>query len=116
LLRFTNTHDIDHSVDPKAYKAAIAKYKPGDCAIIFTPDDTHYEIAKACVSAGLHTFVTKPIVKTLADHKSLAALSRSNEVICAVEVHKRLDPFYADARDRIRNDLNNNIGNDFQYL
>jgi len=28
-------------------------------------DDTHYDIALACVEKGLHVMVTKPIVKTL---------------------------------------------------
>jgi D-galacturonate reductase len=31
--------------------------------------------------------------------------------LVAVEVHKRLDPFYADARDRVRAGLG-----DFQYM
>jgi hypothetical protein len=29
------------------------------------PDDTHFEIALACVKRGVHVMVTKPVVKTL---------------------------------------------------
>ena len=35
---------------------------PGDAAIIFTPDDSHFQIAAACLAAGLHTLVAKPLV------------------------------------------------------
>jgi hypothetical protein len=41
---------------------ALATMSPGDTAIIFTPDDTHFTIAAACVAAGLHTLVAKPLV------------------------------------------------------
>jgi hypothetical protein len=44
---------------------------PGDAAIIFTPDDTHFAIASACVRAGLHTLVAKPLVRTLEHHRQL---------------------------------------------
>ena len=39
------TWPSDSEVDPLAYKTAVAQYKKGDLAIIFTPDDTHFDIA-----------------------------------------------------------------------
>lgn len=89
-------------VDPKAYETALADFKPGDAAIIFTPDDTHFAIAKACLERGLHVLLTKPAVKTLADHLALQQLAASRGLLCCVEVHKRWDPVYVDARDRLR--------------
>ena len=94
------TWPADGVVDPNAYKTAIATYKRGDVAIIFTPDDTHYDIAVECIRHGMHVMVTKPIVKTLAHHLDLIALAKEHDVLVCMEVHKRLDPFYADARDR----------------
>jgi len=94
------TFPADGTVDPQAFRSAVATFGPGDVAIIFTPDDTHFEIAKCCAERGMHVMVTKPVVKTLAEHAALAALSAEKGVLCCVEVHKRLDPFYADARDR----------------
>ncbi|GMH93359.1 hypothetical protein TrVE_jg14329 [Triparma verrucosa] len=96
------TFPDDTSVDPLAYKTAVKSYKPGDVAIIFTPDDTHFDIALECINAGLHVMVTKPIVKTLKDHQTLAKRAKEIGVLVGVEVHKRLDPFYADARDRAK--------------
>lgn len=55
--------------------------KPGDVAIIFTPDDTHFTIAAAAINAGLHVLVAKPIVKTLAEHTQLVALAKKNNVL-----------------------------------
>jgi D-galacturonate reductase len=87
---------------PDAYLDAIASFQPGDCVTLFTPDDTHFEIALACIKRGLHVLVTKPIVKTLEEHNKLLEAAREAGVLVMVEVHKRYDPIYVDARDRIQ--------------
>jgi hypothetical protein len=58
--------------------------KPGDVAIIFTPDDSHFSLAAACINAGLHVLVAKPIVKTLSEHKQLVDLARKQNVLVGV--------------------------------
>eukprot|EP00842_Homolaphlyctis_polyrhiza_P005867 jgi/Hompol1/6281/HPOL_002619-RA len=46
-------HDaVDY--DPDAYKAAIDSMPPGSGVTIFTPDDTHYDIALYAIRRGLH--------------------------------------------------------------
>lgn len=106
-----DTFPSDEQVDPKAYEGACQSFQPGDVAIIFTPDDTHFDIAMECIQRGMHVMVTKPIVQTLEDHQILAKAASEKGVLVGVEVHKRLDPFYADARDRVRGGLGN-----FQYM
>jgi D-galacturonate reductase len=59
--------------------------KPGDVAIIFTPDDTHYNLSAACIAAGLHVLVAKPIVKTLQEHKGLVELANKQNVLVSRE-------------------------------
>ena len=86
----------------RRYKDAIATFSAGDLAIVFTPDDTHFTIAKACLEHGMHVCVTKPLVHTLAQHRELAALALDRGVLSYVEVHKRCDPMYVDARARLR--------------
>ena len=93
--------DDVHS-DPLAYLSALDALEPGDIVTVFTPDDTHFAIAMEAVDRGLHVLVAKPIVKTLEEHLTLADAARRNGVLVAMEVHKRWDPMYADARDRIR--------------
>ena len=104
------THPEDGVRDGAAYKAALAALPRGSAVIIFTPDDTHFAIAMDAVAAGMHVLVTKPIVLTLAQHRALAAAADAAGALVAVEVHKRWDPIYSDARDRLRS-----LG-DFAYL
>jgi D-galacturonate reductase len=108
-----DTFPDDDVVDANAYQTAIGTFQKGDVAIIFTPDDTHFSIAMACIEAGMHVMVTKPIVQTLEHHRILSDAARQHNVLVAVEVHKRWDPFYADARDRARSA---EFGGTFQYM
>eukprot|EP00158_Paraphelidium_tribonemae_P010271 Partr_v1_DN42777_c0_g1_i1_m60585 putative Rossmann fold oxidoreductase len=48
------TYPADDAVDPQAYEAALAAVPKGSAVTIFTPDDTHFAIALACVKAGMH--------------------------------------------------------------
>ena len=89
------TFPADDVVDREAYKGAISTLKKGDCAIIFTPDDTHFAIAEHCIKHGIHVMITKPPVKTLDEHNKLAALAKEQGVLCCIEVHKRYDPIYS---------------------
>ncbi|SPQ93277.1 unnamed protein product (mitochondrion) [Plasmodiophora brassicae] len=93
----------DVTRDPQAYEKALDKFSPGDIVSIFTPDDTHYAIALAAIERGMHVILTKPPVKTVVEHLSLVKRAREKNVIVVVEVHKRYDPVYDDARNRIRN-------------
>jgi D-galacturonate reductase len=74
----------------------------GDAVVIFTPDDTHFQIAMEAVRHGCHVLIAKPLVRTLNEHLQLVAAAEQENVLVAMEVHKRWDPIYADACDRIR--------------
>lgn len=104
------TFPIDDIVDEFAYKTALNTFKRGDIVTIFTPDDTHFVIAMEAIERGLHVMITKPAVKTLEDHKALYEAAVKHNVLVAIEVHKRWDPIYTDARDRIQK-----LG-DFSYM
>ena len=100
-----STSPNDDSCDPLAYRTALIDFNAGDVAIIFTPDDTHFDIAMACIERGLHVLITKPVVMNLEHHNILANAAKQRNVLVAVEVHKRWDPIYVDARDRIQQHL-----------
>ena len=102
--------DDSVSRDADAYLTALDAAKPGDLVFIFTPDDTHFKIAMAAVERGCHVLIAKPIVKMVEEHIALRDAAKEQNVLVAMEVHKRWDPIYADARDRIRN-----LG-DFSYF
>lgn len=104
------TFPSDGAVDPEAYKEAIKTLKPASAVIIVTPDDLHFELALFAIQAGMHILVAKPLVKTLEEHKLLLAAARQHQVLVGVEMHKRFDPMYVDARDRSR------LYGDFSYM
>ena len=85
-------------VNRQAYLAALEQARPGDVCSVFTPDDTHFEIILAALERGLHVMATKPMVKTLAQHQQLVEKAREKNVLLQIEVHKRFDPIYNDAR------------------
>lgn len=91
--------------DYDAYKTAIDSLKAGDAITIFTPDSTHFDIAKYAIERGVHVLVTKPATQTLEHHQALIKLAEEKGVVCMVEHHKRFDPAYADARERARAEL-----------
>mmetsp|Transcript_4864 Transcript_4864/g.6997 ORF Transcript_4864/g.6997 Transcript_4864/m.6997 type:complete len:112 (+) Transcript_4864:151-486(+) len=66
-----DTFPFDDTVDPLSYKHAVSTCQAGDIAVIFTPDDTHFDIALECIHRGMHVMVTKPIVQTLKHHRIL---------------------------------------------
>ena len=45
---------------------------------------------------------TKPVVKTLKEHQILVEKAKEKNVLLQMEVHKRFDPIYNDARMRIQ--------------
>jgi D-galacturonate reductase len=57
----------------------------------------------AAIERGLHVIITKPAVKTLEHHKAIHEAALRKNVLVCIEVHKRWDPIYIDARDKIQN-------------
>ncbi|HIP46911.1 MAG TPA: Gfo/Idh/MocA family oxidoreductase [Campylobacterales bacterium] len=89
-------------VDEAAYKEALKNLPKGSAVLVFTPDDTHFTIARDALNADMQVLVAKPLVKTVAEHKELMTLSEKKNRLLMLEVHKRFDPIYADAVDEIR--------------
>jgi len=63
-------------------------------------------MCKEALKRGLSVMVTKPIVQQLPQHLELLELAKSNNALLSIEVHKRFDPMYADARQRIKSSGN----------
>jgi D-galacturonate reductase len=101
-MAMTTLPGDDVDFNPEAYKDAIKLMNKGDVVTIFTPDDTHFPIAMACIEAGLHVLIAKPAVKTLQHHRALNEAAKKHGVLVAVEYHKRFDPIYTDAKHRIQ--------------
>lgn len=63
-----------------------------DFVCVATPDNRHFEAAKAALEAGKHLLVEKPSVLTLGELDELDRLARKNNVLAKVVYHKLLDP------------------------
>jgi predicted dehydrogenase len=59
---------------------------------IATPDDRHFEAAKAALRAGKHVLIEKPSVLCLAELDEIQALAAAKGVLAKVVYHKLLDP------------------------
>lgn len=62
-----------------------------DCALVVTPDHTHFSQTSRLLKAGLHCLVVKPLTPTLAEARALARLASDRGLYGAVEYHKRFD-------------------------
>ena len=75
----------DDAIDSQAYIQALDAFKPGDACVIFTPDDTHFDMALEAIRRGIHVMITKPAVKTLAEHRQLYEEAKKNNVLVVIE-------------------------------
>ncbi|HVJ82902.1 MAG TPA: Gfo/Idh/MocA family oxidoreductase [Planctomycetia bacterium] len=75
---------------PDALAALLASGVDAVC--IATPDDRHFDAAKAALAAGKHVLIEKPSVLRLAERRELEALAAAQGVLAKVVYHKLLDP------------------------
>jgi predicted dehydrogenase len=55
-----------------------------DAVVIATPVRFHYEMAKACLKAGKHTFIEKPMARTQAEAEELVAMAQHQGLVLMV--------------------------------
>ena len=85
-----------------AYQQVLNNCNKPACAIIAVPDHLHYQIAKDCLEAGLHTLIVKPLTPTYAEGLDLVNLAHKNDLYGAVEFHKRWDKSNIILRDKFK--------------
>ncbi|MDC0243937.1 Gfo/Idh/MocA family oxidoreductase [Pseudomonadota bacterium] len=85
-----------------AYKEVLKNCKKPACAIIAVPDHLHYQIAKECLEANIHTLIVKPLTPTYAEGLDLVNLAKKNRLYAAVEFHKRWDKSNLILRDKFK--------------
>ena len=66
-----------------------------------TPEQTHYPIAKACMEAGKHVLLEKPIALELDEANELIALSHEKRVKFTIGYSQRFNPKIAYAKKSI---------------
>ena len=96
------TYPQSGSKDNLAYRKVLNKIKPPACAIVAVPDHLHYQVAKDCLEAGLHTLLVKPFTPTFAEGLDLVKLAQDKSLYGAVEFHKRWDRSNLILRDKVQ--------------
>jgi D-galacturonate reductase len=87
-----------------------------DFVCVATPDDRHFEAAKAVLAAGKHLLVEKPSVLTLQELDELDRLARENGVLAKVVYHKLLDPDHKKLRTLVADGELKHVNNGYCSL
>jgi predicted dehydrogenase len=69
---------------------------------IATPTVSHHEITCACLQAGIHVLVEKPIARTLAEADEMLALAADKQRVLQVGHIERFNPAFALLQQQIR--------------
>ncbi|CAA9523913.1 MAG: Uncharacterized oxidoreductase YdgJ [uncultured Sphingomonadaceae bacterium] len=85
------------TADPQALIADPAI----DLAVIATPNDSHFPLARAALLAGRHVVVDKPFVVTSGEADALIALSREAGRLLSVFHNRRWDGDYLTVRELV---------------
>lgn len=67
-----------------------------DMASVVVPTEAHFEVAQACLEAGVHVLVEKPITRTLQEADALIELATRRALTLAVGHLERFNPAFLD--------------------
>lgn len=88
---------------------AFSNYKDilglADAAVVAVPTERHYEVASACLEAGLHVLVEKPIAVDLEQSDGLIALARAKGRVLQVGHVERHNAAFGALRERMQRPL-----------
>jgi predicted dehydrogenase len=73
-----------------------------DAVSIAVQTPAHYEVAKACLQAGKHVLVEKPLAATVVEAQELVTLANRKQVLLQVGYLERFNPAYVACRPRIK--------------
>ena len=85
-------HGADAGRVVEDYRAALDRVQAVD---VVTPADSHLAIAEACLRAGKHCFIEKPLTRTAAEGRRLAAIARETGRVVQVGHIFRFHPVTA---------------------
>src|SRR5689334_20907422 len=87
-----------------------------DAVCIATPDDRHFDGARAALTAGKHVLIEKPSVLRLQELDELDELGRKNGVLAKVVYHKLADPDHKKLRTHVVDGVLQHVNNGYCSL
>lgn len=85
-------------------------------ACVATPDNRHFEAARAILNAGVHLLVEKPSVLSLQELDELVELARDRGVLARVVYHKLADPDHKKMRTLVCDGILQHVNNGYCSL
>lgn len=85
-------------------------------ACVATPDDRHFESARAILEAGVHLLVEKPSVLSLQELDELNAIAEARGLLARVVYHKLLDPDHKKLRTLVHDNVLQHVNNGYCSL
>ena len=87
-----------------------------DAVCVATPDNRHFQAARAVLEAGKHLLIEKPSVLDLAELDALAKLAEQNGVLAKVVYHKLLDPDHKKLRTLVADGVLSHVNSGYCSL
>lgn len=69
-----------------------------EAVFVHSPTETHYGIVSACLAAGVHVYVDKPLSYDIKESEQLAAAAERSGKLLAVGFNRRFAPLYRQAK------------------
>jgi predicted dehydrogenase len=76
-----------------------------DAAVVSVPTERHHEVARACLEAGMHVLVEKPIAVDLAQAEDLIGQARARGLVLHVGHVERYNPAFRALAERMQRPL-----------
>ncbi len=87
-----------------------------DFVCVATPDNRHFDAARAVLEAGKHVIIEKPSVLSLDELDELTALAEKNKVLAKIVYHKLLDPDHKKLRTLVADGELSHVNNGYCTL
>jgi D-galacturonate reductase len=87
-----------------------------DVVCVATPDDRHFDVARAALSAGKHVLIEKPSVLCLRELDELTGLAQRHGVLAKVVYHKLADPDHKKLRTLVSDGILQHVNNGYCSL
>jgi len=98
-LDIHRAQEIAQQYETHVFKSLDECLRASDACCVVTPTSAHTAVAEACIRAGKHVFIEKPITSTVEEADSLLELAEQNDVRIQVGHIERLNPALLPLKD-----------------
>jgi predicted dehydrogenase len=92
---------LAEEVGVAAFPSHTAVLDKIDAAVVATPTQSHHDVGRDLLSAGIHTLIEKPLASTTAQAQSLVQCAAARQRVLQVGHIERFNPAFVAARQEI---------------